>query len=66
MIPMPSLRSLSRLLPALALVPLAGGLVALAAMFQLVSSNVLAVNSTTANQEFKLYSNYLQGAQAAG
>lgn len=49
-----------------ALVPLAGGLAALVAMFQLVSSNVLAVNFTTANQEFQLYSNYLQGAQAAG
>ncbi|MBU2694239.1 DUF6230 family protein [Pimelobacter sp. 30-1] len=49
-----------------ALVPLAGGLAALVAMFQLVSSNVLAVNFTTANQEFELYSNYLQGAQAAG
>lgn len=49
-----------------ALVPLAGGLAALIAMFQLVSSNALAVNFTTANQEFKLYSNYLQGAQAAG
>ncbi|KRC52838.1 MULTISPECIES: DUF6230 family protein [unclassified Nocardioides] len=49
-----------------ALVPLAGGLGALVAMFQLVSSNVLAVNFTTANQEFQLYSNYLQGAQAAG
>lgn len=49
-----------------ALVPLAGGLAALIAMFQLVSSSVLAVNFTTANQEFKLYSNYLQGAQAAG
>lgn len=49
-----------------ALVPLAGGLAALVAMFQLVSSNVLAVNFTTSNQEFQLYSNYLQGAQAAG
>lgn len=49
-----------------ALVPLAGGLAALIAMFQLVSSSALAVNFTTADQEFKLYSNYLQGAQAAG
>lgn len=49
-----------------ALVPLAGGFAALVAMFQLVSSNVLAVNFTTSNQEFQLYSNYLQGAQAAG
>lgn len=49
-----------------ALVPLAGGLGALIAMFQLVSGSVLAVNFTTADQEFQLYSNYLQGAQAAG
>lgn len=46
--------------------PLAGGLGALIAMFQLVSGSVLAVNFTTADQEFQLYSNYLQGAQAAG
>ncbi|QSR28163.1 hypothetical protein CFH99_21305 [Nocardioides aromaticivorans] len=49
-----------------ALVPLAGGLAALIGMFQLVSSSVLAVNFTTSDQEFQLYSNYLQGAQAAG
>lgn len=49
-----------------ALVPLAGGLCSLIGLFQLVSSDVLAVNFTTANQEFQLYSNYLQGEQAAG
>ncbi|MFC7505025.1 DUF6230 family protein [Nocardioides sp. CPCC 206347] len=49
-----------------AVVPLAGGLCALVSMFQLVSNDVMAVNFTTANQEFQLYSNYLQGEQAAG
>lgn len=44
----------------------AGGLIALAAMFQLVSSNVLAVNFTTQNNTFNLYSNYLDAFQAAG
>lgn len=49
-----------------ALVPLAGGLCGLIGLFQLVSNDVMAVNFTTANQEFQLYSNYLQGEQAAG
>lgn len=47
-------------------VPIAGGLVALVAMFQLVSANVLAVNFTTGNNTFKVYSNYLDAQSAAG
>jgi len=35
-------------------------------MFTLVSQNVLAVNFTTANTTFSLYSSYLQGQDAAG
>jgi hypothetical protein len=49
-----------------ALVPVAAGFAALFGMFGLVSSNVLAVNFTTGNKEFKLFSNYLDAQQAAG
>ncbi|HEY0889779.1 MAG TPA: DUF6230 family protein [Nocardioides sp.] len=49
-----------------ALAPAVAGLVGLAGMFQLVSANVLAVNFTTGNKTFKLYSNYLDAQQAAG
>jgi len=41
------------------------GFAGLAGMFSLVSANVLAVNFTTANNEFSLYSNYLDASQAA-
>lgn len=40
-----------------ALVAAGVGFAALGAMFQLVSENVLAVNFTTANNSFSLYSN---------
>lgn len=49
-----------------AAVPVVVGLTALTGMFQLVSSSALAVNFSTSDKDFKLYSNYLQGAQAAG
>ena len=49
-----------------ALLPVVGGLAALAGMFQLVSANVLAVNFNTTSTPFKLYSNYLDAQQAAG
>jgi hypothetical protein len=42
------------------------GLAALAGMFQLVSSNVLAVNFTTTDHTFQVYSNYIQGVSAGG
>lgn len=42
------------------------GLGALAGMFGLVSSNVMAVNFTTSNNSFDLYSNYMDAQQAAG
>lgn len=42
------------------------GLVALAGMYTLVSSNVLAVNFTTTDQTFQVYSNYIQGVSAGG
>lgn len=42
------------------------GLAALAGMFQLVSSNVLAVNFTTGNNTFAVYSNYLDAYKAEG
>ncbi|MBO0843233.1 MAG: hypothetical protein J2O46_08610, partial [Nocardioides sp.] len=44
----------------------AAGFAALIGMFTLVSQQALAVNFTTANNSFKLYSNYLQGESAAG
>ena len=50
-----------RAIPAIAI-----GLGSLAAMFHLVSANALAVNFTTADQTFKIYSNYLQGVSAGG
>jgi hypothetical protein len=49
-----------------ALPAVAAGLAGLAGMFTLVSQNVLAVNFTTTDTKFKLYSNYLQGESAAG
>ena len=42
------------------------GSAALAAMFGAVSQNALAVNFTTGNSKFKLYSNYLDAEHAAG
>lgn len=41
------------------------GLLALASMFQAVSANVLAVNFTTMNSSFQMYTNYLQGEKVA-
>ncbi|WP_406026561.1 DUF6230 family protein [Nocardioides sp. NBC_00850] len=42
------------------------GSAALVAMFGAVSQNALAVNFTTGNAKFKLYSNYLDAEHAAG
>ena len=42
------------------------GFVALAGMFQLVSSDILAVNFTTQKGQFQLYTNYLDAHKAAG
>lgn len=42
------------------------GLIAVAGMFGLVSSSVMAVNFTTSNNSFDLYSNYMDAQQAAG
>ncbi|MFT4264318.1 MAG: DUF6230 family protein [Nocardioides sp.] len=48
-------------------VPLTGlGLAGLGAMFSLVSSGAMAVNFTTSDTQFKLYSNYIQGVSAGG
>lgn len=44
---------------------IAVGLIALGAMFGAVSRDALAVNFTTSNDGFVLYSNYLQGESAA-
>lgn len=44
---------------------IAVGLIGLGAMFGAVSRNALAVNFTTSNDGFVLYSNYLQGESAA-
>lgn len=41
------------------------GVVVLTSMLQAVSMNVLAVNFTTANSRFQMYTNYLQGEQVA-
>lgn len=49
-----------------ALVPVAIGFAGLGGMFGLVSANVMAVNFTTGNNSFQLYSNYLDAFQAAG
>lgn len=49
-----------------ALAPVAGGVLVLGGMFQMVSANVLAVNFTTSVDGFDVYSNYLDAAQAAG
>ena len=49
-----------------AIVPVIAGFVAVGSMFSLVSSNVMAVNFTTGNNEFKIYSNYLDAEKAAG
>lgn len=37
-----------------------------AAMYSLVAANVMAVNFTTGNNKFKVYSNYLESQKAAG
>ncbi|HEY0889778.1 MAG TPA: DUF6230 family protein [Nocardioides sp.] len=50
-----------RALPAMAV-----GFAALTGLHQLVSAEVLAVNFTTADQQFKIYSNYVQGLYGAG
>ncbi|MFT4264319.1 MAG: DUF6230 family protein [Nocardioides sp.] len=42
------------------------GFAGLAIMFRLVSADVLAVNFTTQNGQFQLYSNYLDAQKAAG
>lgn len=42
------------------------GLGLLAGMYGLVTSNVLAVNFTTTDQTFQVYSNYIQGVSAGG
>lgn len=52
---------LHRAAPAMAI-----GFASLAAMYHLVSANVMAVNFTTADQTFRIYSNYLQGVSAGG
>lgn len=49
-----------------ALVPTAVGFALVGVMFSLVSSNVLAVNFTTGNNKFRVYSNYLDAQKAAG
>ncbi|UDY23200.1 DUF6230 family protein [Nocardioides sp. Kera G14] len=49
-----------------ALLPVVAGLLGLAGMFTAVSQNVLAVNFTTGNNKFRLYSNYLDAQSAAG
>lgn len=48
------------------LVAAGAGFVALFSMWQLVQANVLAVNFTTGDNEFSLYSNYLDARYAAG
>ena len=52
--------------PRRALPAVAVGLASLGAMYHLVSANALAVNFTTADQTFKIYTNYLQGVSAGG
>ena len=42
------------------------GLGSLAAMYGLVNASVLAVNFTTTDQTFQIYSNYIQGVSAGG
>lgn len=42
------------------------GLVSLVIMHALVSASALAVNFTTTDQQFKIYSNYVQGIYGAG
>ncbi|KQY57051.1 DUF6230 family protein [Nocardioides sp. Root151] len=49
-----------------ALAPLFGGVAALAAMFSMVGSGVLAVNFTSANQSYKIYTDRVVGQYAAG
>jgi len=48
------------------LVAAGAGFVALFTMWQLVAANVLAVNFTTSDNQFGLYSNYLDARYAAG
>ena len=42
------------------------GLASMAAMFGMVTSNALAVNFTTTDHVFQVYSNYIQGVSAGG
>ena len=49
-----------------AVLPMVGGVVALGTMFNLVSSNVLAVNFTSSNQAYKVYTDRVVGQYAAG
>jgi hypothetical protein len=49
-----------------ALPMMAIGMAAMAGMYQLVTTNAMAVNFTTSDHEFQLYSNYVQGESAAG
>lgn len=49
-----------------AVLPMVGGVVALGTMFNLVSSNVLAVSFTSSNQAYKVYTDRVVGQYAAG
>lgn len=49
-----------------AVVMVVAGLAAIASMFGMVAANVLAVNFTTTNTKFKVYTNYLEAQQVAG
>lgn len=49
-----------------AVVPLVGGVGALTMLFSLVSSNVLAVNFTSSNSAYKIYTDRVVGQHAAG
>lgn len=49
-----------------AAVPLAAGVVALGSMFGLVGSSVLAVNFTSSNQSYKIFTDRVVGQYAAG
>jgi hypothetical protein len=45
---------------------MAVGFIALTVLYQLVSAGALAVNFTTSNTKFQMYSNYLEGIVGAG
>ncbi len=45
---------------------MAAGLASLFALYHLVSAGVLAVNFTTSDREFDVYSNYVEGISSAG